>query len=506
MKWGGGNKIYNSKSGTFLMFCFCFMAGIGFFSAQTIIIEKQFFIYCGFWIVSVFIFFCWNNIKFRFGLFCLLFFVLGGLRFYYAVPSQSSDYINYYNDQHLVLSGIINQEISQKISGSQVILSSLKIGGKKVRGSILLNLPLYGDFKFGDVVLVECDLKMPVGKDGFLNYDKYLARNGVWSVCGGRILIDKLAVSSSWFKNIYNNFFNLKQKLQNQVDALWPEPESALVAGLLYGARSGFSQDLTQDFSKVGLTHIVAISGYNISIVAVVFMNSLLAVGFNKRRAFFGVLFGIILFVLFTGASASVVRAGIMGVIVLLATQLGRQSRVGNILVFTATLMLLLNPFVLIWDAGFQLSFLSTLGLVYISPILNNFGIENKNKFLQIVVESLSTTLSAIIATLPLILFQFGRLSVVAPLANVLVLWIIPFLMLFSFLSILFSYVFYPVGVMLAFFTYCGLKYVIIITHYLAAWPWSSLEFNLSFWAMLAVYILLVVFVIKRLDKSYVQN
>lgn len=506
MKRGGETKIYNSKSRTFLAFCFCFIFGVGFFSAQTIVKDNQFVIYCGFLVIGILLFFYWGNIKYRFGLLCALFFVLGGLRFYYSVPSQNSDYINYYNDQHVIFFGEISQEIDQKISGSQTILGSLEIGGKKVRGGVLLNLPLYGDFQFGDVVVIECDLKTPIGKKDFLNYDKYLARNGVWSICGGRVLVEKIAVRNSWFKNIYNNFFNLKQRLQDRVNILWSEPESALAAGLLYGTRSGFSQDLTRDFSKVGLTHIVAISGYNISVVALVLMNGLNSVGFNKRHAFFGVLFGIVLFVLFTGASASVVRAGIMGIVVLLAVQLGRQSRVGNILIFTAVLMLLLNPFVLIWDAGFQLSFLSTLGLIYISPILNNFGINNKNKFLQVVIESLATTLSAIVATLPLILFQFGRLSVVAPLANVLVLWTIPFLMLLSFLSIVFSYIFYPLGVILAFPTYFGLKYVIIITHYLAAWTWSSLEFNLSFWAMVAIYILLTIFVIKLQRKLYVQN
>lgn len=498
--WGGDSKIYHSKSGTFLAFCFCFILGVGIFSAQIIHKDRQFFVYCGFLVVTILLFFCWRNLKYRFGLFCLLFFILGGLRFYLSVPQKNISQLSYYNDQYVIFSGVITQEVNETVSGNQIILAATEFRGKKVSGGVLVNLPLYAGLKFGDNVRVSCDLKTPSGKDNFLNYDKYLARNGVWSVCGTRARVDKLNTENSFFQKIYIKFFDLKQRLQDRVNELWSEPESALAAGLLYGARSGFTQEVSQDFSRVGLTHIVAVSGYNISIIASVLMSIFIRVGIDRNRSFFAVLMGIILFVIFTGASASVVRAGIMGIVVLLATQLGRQSRVGNVLIFTAALMLLMNPFVLIWDAGFQLSFLSTLGLIYISPILNNFGIENiKSNFLYIVAESLTTTLSAIIATLPLILFQFGRLSLIAPLANILILWIVPFLMLFCFLSILFSYIFYPLGVIFAFPTYFGLLYVIITAHYLAAWPWASMDFVSPLWAMMSMYVLLVIFVCRKL-------
>ncbi len=492
---GGEEKIYYSRSRTFLAFCFCFILGVGIFSSQTINKDWQFFIYCGFLSVVILLFFYWANLKFRFVLLCALFFILGGLRFYLAVPSVTMNELSYYNGQYEIFTGTISQEINEKISSKQAIVNVTQLGAKKVSGGVLINLPLYEDFKFGDAVRVGCDLKTPEGKDGFLNYDKYLARNGVWSLCGTRVRIEKLETDMPVLHKLYINFFDLKQRLQYRVNELWSEPQSSLAAGLLYGARSGFTPEVTEDFSRVGLTHIVAVSGYNISIIACVLMNILIRLSLDRRKAFFVVIGGIILFVFFTGASASVVRAGIMGIIVLLATQLGRQSRVGNVLVFTAAVMMLMNPFVLIWDAGFQLSFLSTLGLIYISPILNNFGIETDNKFLYIILESLSTTLSAIIATLPLILFQFGQLSLIAPLANILILWIVPFLMLFSFLSILLSYIFFPLGLLMAFPTYFGLKYVIITAHYLASWPWASVEFALPLWALVVTYVLLVIYV-----------
>ena len=161
-----------------------------------------------------------------------------------------------------------------------------------------------------------------------------------------------------------------------------------------------------------------------------------------RKKAFGLIVAGIIIFVLFTGASASVVRAGIMGIIVLLSKQMGRMSRIGTVLLLTAVVMTIQNPLVLVWDAGFQLSFISTCCLVYLSPIFVQrckrlpelFGLK----------ESFISTISAIVATLPLILFQFGRLSIVAPIVNMLVLWIIPYLMLFGFFAKVFGFFLFP--------------------------------------------------------------
>jgi competence protein ComEC len=171
--------------------------------------------------------------------------------------------------------------------------------------------------------------------------------------------------------------------------------------------------------------------------------------------------------------------------------------------------MLLFNPFVLVWDIGFQLSFLSTLGLIYLSPILDVSFIKfGKNIFLNSLRENFISTLSAILATLPLILFQFGRLSVVAPLANLLILWIIPFLMLFSFVAVALSYLFFIPAQIIAWFGYLGSKYVIILAHNFAHWPLASFNLYLPWWAMFSAYGVIVYWIKRKnkLEKDYVQN
>ena len=113
----------------------------------------------------------------------------------------------------------------------------------------------------------------------------------------------------------------------------------------------------------------MAVSGYNVTVIVTFLMAVLLAGGIGRKRSFWIVCATVVLFVFFTGASASVVRAALMGVIFLTAKQIGRPGSTGIAVVFAAALMALLNPYIILWDAGFQLSFLSTTGLIYLSPI-----------------------------------------------------------------------------------------------------------------------------------------
>ncbi len=490
-------KISKSKSRTFLMFCFCFISGTAIFSTNIESSVNKLFLYGLMFLVLFFLILCWNNYTSKIFILSILFFILGGLRFYWSVPGVNLGVVNYYNGQNLNFVGVITKEVVEKENSTQAVVTVNTVGNKKVSGKVLLYLPPYADLKFGDYVQVSCQLKKPIGSDSFVNYDKYLARDGIWSQCNWPKII-KLPHKFSLTEKIMNNFYNFKQVVQQQVNELWSEPQSSLMAGLLYGARAGFSQEINDSFNRAGITHIVAISGYNINVVASVMMSVLLLAGLNRKRAFWLAVFGIIIFVLFTGASASVVRAGIMGIIVLLATQLGRLSRIGNILVFTAAIMLLFNPFVLIWDAGFQLSFLSTIGLIYLSPILiGYFNLEDKNIFIKNLIENFITTISAIIITLPLILFQFGRLSVIAPLANLLIVWIVPYLMLFGFAALILSVFIYPFGQLVAWVANLGLKYVIIMSHSLASWSLASVSFSINIWQTVVLYGLIIFYIYK---------
>jgi competence protein ComEC len=227
----------------------------------------------------------------------------------------------------------------------------------------------------------------------------------------------------------------LRAWLLSGLNAVVPEPEAALGAGILLGARSGIDPEVSDAFATAGLTHVVAISGWNIAIVAAVAGavtrplmrlpgGRLLAVGL-AASAVGG-------YVLLTGASPSVVRAALMAAALVIARLGGSRAHAVAALMVAALAMLVAAPPVL-WDVGFQLSALATAGLIWFaSPMERLLG-----RWPGVIREPVALTLAAQLTTLPVILLNFERLSLVAPAANVLVVPLVPVVMLCSALAAL---------------------------------------------------------------------
>jgi competence protein ComEC len=351
---------------------------------------------------------------------------------------------------------------------------------------IYLKQNLYHRYNYGDVLQINCDLQKPEALPDF-RYDMYLAKQGVFTVCQNSI-VEKIAEGKGNF--LKRNLLIIKNILAERINVLWHEPKAGFVAGLLYGYRGGLG-DLQELFNKTGVSHIIAISGYNISLIATLLSTILIYLWLPRKKAFWLIVLGIILFVIFTGASASVIRAGVMGIIVLLAKQVSRLSRMINVLLLAVVIMALQNPLVLVWDAGFQLSLAATCGILFIAPLIvyKWFGINE--------------TLSAIIATLPLILYQFGRLSIVSPVVNLLILWSVPFIMFFGFLAVLTSFVFYPLGQVLAWITGFGLQYIISVVKWFGSLSFSAVDIRISWWIMVVMYGVMVYVVVK--SRKYIK-
>ncbi len=528
----GLEKIIFSKSKMFYAFCFCFILGVGAFS----FIEEARWVFYLYISIFVFLFSAiifWDKRIARFIFLSVLFFIIGGWRFASTIPTGGSNEINHFNGSRIFLIGQISSEPDLRISEARYVLNvkSCKTRSlecpKNISGKVILKLPLHPQYNFGDTLEVSCSLQSPKNyQEGNFNYivshiisfarkssgkpaaslahfdyEKYLAKDRIWSICSNPKVLSVFAPTKFSVK-IVKLIYDLKLFFQNQIDRLWPEPQSSFVAGLLYGSKRGMPPDLLDNFNRTGITHIIAVSGFNISIIATYLMFFLIYIGFFRQRAFWVAVAGIIFFVIFTGASASVVRAGVMGVVVLLARHIGRASHAGNILIFTAAAMALINPYVLIWDVGFQLSFLATMGLIYLSPQFERKWKFLDHKYLKFLKETFVATMSAIIATLPLILFQFGRLSIVAPFVNILILWLIPFLMLFGFAALVLSFIIFPLGQALAWLTGLGLNYVIITVDWFGGKSWSAVEFSVPFWLMAIMYLAIFLYAKNYAAKS----
>ncbi len=490
-----------------MAFCFCFMLGAALSSAFDFS-AWSFRLYVLVFPICLGIILVWNTKKYRFLLVCLLFFLLGILRVLKTVPGTTPNNLNYFWGQTVTMTGWISDEPDKRIDKTYYIFTAETLAtdnqSRPINGTLLLKNRSYPEYDYSDQVKVTCDLEQPLSEtDGNFRYDKYLATKGVFSVCtSASIEMIKPAGHRSVKSFFLRPIFRFKNTVNTQLSHLWVEPENSLLAGLLYGGKSGLPFDLSDNFSKTGVSHIVAVSGFNITIIVTTLVSLGITLGLYRRQASRIAALMIVLFVLFTGLSASVVRAASMGLLALLAAELGRTSRIAPVLVSTAAFMTAVNPYILVWDAGFQLSFLATAGLVYISPLLKEWGHANRwvallNKW-EWVEETLYATMSASIATLPLILYQFGRLSIVAPAVNLLILWLIPWLMLAGFVTLIISFFYFPIGSLFAFFTHLGLQYVILIVTWFGSQSWSAVEVQVPGWGMAAGYLALGYIIFKK--------
>lgn len=495
-------KIVMSKSKTFLAFCFCFLLGTVAGTLEEWNISLTI-LYGSIFIGAACLIVVWDKKVFRYSVLGLCFAWLGFVRGVLAFPVDDTASVRSQIGRESHILGYVAEEPDVRIDHVRYVIQSSEFSGR-----ILITTNLYPRYRFGEPLEIVCDIKTPKPIGDF-RYDMYLAKSRIFAICEhpkistpNSTMVQSVVQIHGWFEtkriDFLERLLDLKAHVQEKVSILWHEPHASFMAGLLYGYRGGLG-DLQELFQKTGVSHIVAISGYNISIVAMVVITFLTYLWIPRKKAFWLTVIGILLFVLFTGASASVFRAGIMGILVLLGKYLGRPSRALNVVLFAAVLMALHNPLVLLWDAGFQLSFAATIGLLFLAPMIGSWFFHLPKQFgFQ---EACISTAAAILATLPLILFQFGRISLVAFFANILILWIIPPLMFFGFLAVLSSFVFLPLAQVIAWIAWLGLSYILVVVKAFAGLSFASVDVSFPLWAVLFAYGFMIYWILQKQKK-----
>lgn len=376
---------------------------------------------------------------------------------------------------------------------------STKLTLKTEKEKILVTTGNYPEYFYGDVLKIEGNLQEPKVFDEF-NYKNYLAKENIYYVSyWPKIEILERGNGNSVFSAI----LKFKNKTINKIEKIMPFPEVSLLEGIVLGNKQIFSEDLKNSLSVTGTSHIVAISGMNIVIISEIMMFVLIALGLWRKQAFWFVLVLIFLFILMVGAPASAVRAGIMGAIFLYAQKIGRLSNAGRIMVFAAAIMLVFNPLLLRYDVGFQLSFLAVLGMIYIKPIFDELILKKiKKEEVGVVLQIITTTLAAQIAVLPVLVYNFGKVSFVSPLVNVL---IVPFITVLTIIGLIFiggTIIWGFLGKILLWPAYLGVAYVLKIIDWFSKIPWAAKEIKNVHWGFLIVYYIILIVGIWFLKKS----
>lgn len=442
--------------------------------------------------------------------FILLSLTFGLFRASLAEHHVTPDQIDFYNGQRVTFEGLVTEAdvrrdkakytISVKSpmtdsSDRKTVSQSLESSINPRSGSVLITLDKYPQYHYGDRVKISGELKTPEEFDGF-DYGNYLSRYGIYSVMYYPYM-EVLETGQGYL--FWRGMYFFQDQFMERINRIFPEPHGSFMAGLLVGARKGIPPELMEKFNITGLTHIIAISGYNITIIIVFVMWFLKAL--PRKIGFIMALISIILFTLFVGASPAVVRASIMGILGLIALNYGRQNNIHLTVLFSAFLMVLWNPKILWWDVGFQLSFAAVLGLMYVAPFFGRWAEKLPTAFG--IREAIQMTLSAQVMALPIIVYQFGRLSLIAPLANLLVAFAIPIAMLLGFLAVLFSFVLGGISLVFGYFAWGVLSYIIQIIEWMAYLPYASVNVTgMQFWMIILYYILLVLVFFWRHQKG----
>ena len=421
-------------------------------------------------LVTLGLIFFWRRFGARVAIIILALFIFGyGYVFMFGALHKEKLVL----DTPLEFSGIVLEPTLQKAKSQQISVSLLA----PYRGDIIIYADSYPEFSYGDLLTVSGIIQQSSsGNFYFMSFPKVkLIKTGQGS-------------------QIKQFLFAFKDKFTNSFRPLLPAEESALLEGLLTGDTADFSPAFKEAIRQSGMSHIVALSGYNISIIGIA-LSFLLGYFLTPQKAFYFSVTAIILFVVMTGASASAVRAAVMGIILLIAKRTGRLYNFRNSIVITAALMALFDPQVLAYDIGFELSFGALIGIIYIMPILEKLFRVDTVGFLSWKANALAT-LSSQIIVLPLLLYYFQQFNLFSIIANILILEAIPLTMLLGFFLGLVGFFSGTLGALVALPVSFLLKYQIFVINFFSHAPIFSsvisagmvfVYFGLLIWFIFAI-------------------
>ncbi|MBI4435234.1 ComEC/Rec2 family competence protein [Candidatus Uhrbacteria bacterium] len=339
--------------------------------------------------------------------------------------------------------GVVSAEVERRVDGQRIELASVAYVDEAKEGKLLVWAPLYPEVEYGDSLVFNCRVERPTAFEGFA-YDAYLATKGIYAVCFQPQYID-VHPSTSW--SVVGVILTIKSFATDTLRTVLPEPHSSFLSGLLFGGSTALSGDLKDDFRATGTSHILAASGYNVSIFSITFLSFIMSTRLGRRRGLVLTTILLALYVIIAGASAAVIRAGIMGFLVVLEKWISRKAYMLNVMLLTASVMLAFNPF-LLYDVGFQLSFVATIAIVTLTKPWSE-----RLDFVPDVIglrEAFAGSLAATVLTLPIVLWHFGTVSLISPFANLLVLPLVPYAMATTGIGLLAGFTFVPIGTLVS--------------------------------------------------------
>ena len=438
----------------------------------------------------------------------LVSFCLGGLRYQLSIQKIDAFHIAWYNDREydLLVTGMLSEPPDYRDTYTNLHLKVEGVdtgsGDLPVKGDLLVRVFPNETYEYGERIRVRGKLLTPPENEEF-SYREYLARQGVHSYMSQT---EVTHLPGDGGNPIRKAIYAFRDKALENIYLILPDPEASLLAGILLGVDTGLPKDLQQAFKDTGTAHIIAISGFNIAIIAGLFFTLFSRVLGQTRGSILAIL-GIALYTFLVGADAAVVRAAIMGVIALTIRQLGRRNDGLNALMLSAVIMSIFNPHIP-WDVGFQLSFFATLGLILYAEPFQNWAVNSitryttegtAQKLAAPISEYILLTLAAQLTTLPIMAYHFKRISLVSLIANPFVLPVQPAVMIVGGVAVILSLIWLPLGAVAAFAAWPFVAFTIRMVELFDLLPNGVIVLgDFSLWLVILFYVALFTWTFAR--------
>lgn len=388
----------------------------------------------------------------------------------------------------VTLTGVVDSDFEATATGGRYVFHVLPENDR-----VLVSGPDWIRPRQGQILVLTGKIQQAKSYPDF-DYVSYLAKSGIHAT----MYFPKYSVPEtfpmSWTTHSWlwltSSLAALRLALIDAIARVVPQPESGYLTGILVGAKGVVSDEIKNEFARTGTSHILAISGYNITIVASVLMAALAPLG--RRRSYWLAIVGIVLFTIMVGMGASVVRAAIMGVMAITAQRLGRINSASTAMVVSAAAMCWFNPLLIRWDVSFQLSFLAFAGIVYVEPLL-------KPKLPGII----ATTLAAQVLVLPILLYTFNQLAIYTLPANALVLPFVPLAMALAFATAVAGAVWPFLGMLVAQPAWLLAAYQLGVVRFFSSLPYAALEVHISAALLVALYAGLAAWLVAVYRKQH---
>ena len=394
----------------------------------------------------------------------------------YFLPQKNSFLLQLIKDEQVELTGKVITSPTHKDNKQQFILEVYDVNNTKIKKEkTLVYLSGIYNVKYGDIICGSGKLNIaqkPTFPYNF-DYNLYLQRDNIYTIFYQQ--------NFEFVKQKTNiiKYLSLKVRdnIENKTDQYFKEPYSSIIKSMITGNKTVLDKNIKEDFINTGLIHILVISGLHIGFCAVIFMFIYRLFGLKLNYVYVLTIISLFFYVLLTGANPPAVRAFIMASCILFTLMLNREPLIYNGLALSALIILIINPQTL-FTASFQLSFLATLGIIYLYPKFSNcFNI--KNNYIKYIRDIVCVTLSAQIALIPILIFYFGKLSIISFILNLLIVPVIPFIICLSFIFYFFSLVSSYLATSVAFILSYLLRIILYIINYS-----SNLSFSVIYFAV----------------------